>query len=67
MITRFGKHFEWVELWDRPDDPNHWDTRLDPEWRIFSEMMGAPPIGRISAARGPCCRVFGPAMPVGSN
>ena len=40
MITRFGKHFEWIELWDRPDDPTQWDTRLDPEWRIFSEMIG---------------------------
>lgn len=40
MITRFGKYFEWIELWDRPDDPGRWDTRLDPEWRIFSEMIG---------------------------
>ncbi len=40
MITRFGEHFEWIELWNRPDDPNEWDSRLDPEWRIFSEMIG---------------------------
>ena len=40
MITRFGKYFEWVEFWDRPDAPTQWDTRLDPEWRIFSEMVG---------------------------
>lgn len=40
MITRFGRHFEWIELWNRPDDLNEWDVRLDPEWRIFSEMIG---------------------------
>lgn len=40
MITRFGALFEWIELWNRPDDPNEWDLRLDPEYRIFSEMIG---------------------------
>src|SRR5207248_2547165 len=40
MITRFGRLFDWIELWNRPDDLNEWDTRLDPEWRIFSEMIG---------------------------
>jgi len=40
MITRFGAHFEWLELWDEPSDPALWDTRLDPEWQIFSEMIG---------------------------
>jgi CDP-paratose 2-epimerase len=40
MITRFGKYFEWIEFWDRPDVPTQWDLRLDPDWRIFSEMIG---------------------------
>ena len=40
IVTRFGKHFEWLELWNRPDDLNEWDARLDPEWRVFSEMIG---------------------------
>jgi len=40
MITRFGSYFEWLELWDKPDELTHWDTRLDPDWRIFSEMVG---------------------------
>ena len=40
MITRFGNFFEWIELWNRPDSPNEWDTRMDPEWQIFSEMVG---------------------------
>src|SRR5205823_2960336 len=32
--------FDWIELWSRPDDPHEWDSRLDPDWRIFSEMIG---------------------------
>jgi CDP-paratose 2-epimerase len=40
MITRFGKYFDWIEFWDRPDAPTQWDLRLDPEWKIFSQMIG---------------------------
>ena len=40
LITRFGEYFEWVEFWNRPNNPNEWDTRIDPEWNIFSEMIG---------------------------
>src|SRR5205807_9419903 len=38
MITRFGQFFEWIELWNQPN--NQWDSRIDPDWRIFSEMIG---------------------------
>jgi CDP-paratose 2-epimerase len=40
MISRFGQYFDWLEFWDRPDDPRQWDSRLDRDWRIFSEMVG---------------------------
>jgi CDP-paratose 2-epimerase len=40
MITRFGALFEWIELWNQPDNPHEWDSRLDPDWRIFCEMVG---------------------------
>ncbi len=40
MITRFGSLFEWIELWNRPNHLNEWDVRMDPDWRIFSEMIG---------------------------
>ncbi|MCU1336130.1 MAG: NAD-dependent epimerase/dehydratase [Bryobacterales bacterium] len=40
MITRFGNYFEWIELWNRPNHLNEWDARMDPDWRIFSEMIG---------------------------
>jgi CDP-paratose 2-epimerase len=40
MITRFGAFFEQVELWNQPSNLFYWDWRLDPEWWIFSEMVG---------------------------
>ncbi len=40
MITRFGDHFEYLELWNRPDDFLEWDSRLDRDWKIFTEMIG---------------------------
>jgi CDP-paratose 2-epimerase len=40
MITRFGEYFEWVELWNEPNNPTEWDSRMDPQWHIFSEMIG---------------------------
>ncbi|HEX8525195.1 MAG TPA: NAD-dependent epimerase/dehydratase family protein [Tepidisphaeraceae bacterium] len=41
MIKRFGKHFEYVELWDEPNNLREWDVALDPYWFKFSEMVGA--------------------------
>lgn len=40
MITRFGDHFDWVEFWNEPNNLREWDVTLDPEWRVFSEMVG---------------------------
>ncbi|HEV2294275.1 MAG TPA: NAD-dependent epimerase/dehydratase family protein [Tepidisphaeraceae bacterium] len=40
LITRYGKFFEWIELWNEPNDPRKWDAELDPYWIKFSEMIG---------------------------
>jgi CDP-paratose 2-epimerase len=40
MITEFGNHFQWMELWNEPNNLNDWDWRLDPRWHTFCEMMG---------------------------
>src|SRR5581483_9637545 len=40
FVTAFGEHFEWVELWNEPSNLLDWDWRLDPEWKVFSEMIG---------------------------
>ena len=39
MIMRFGDHFEWVELWNEPNNPHNWDWHLDPDWSIFCGML----------------------------
>lgn len=40
MMTRHGRHFEWLELWNEPNNLNDWDWRLDEEWHQFSAMVG---------------------------
>ncbi|HPP73601.1 MAG TPA: GDP-mannose 4,6-dehydratase [Armatimonadota bacterium] len=40
IITRFGDCFEWMELWNEPNNLREWDMTLDPDWNIFSEMVG---------------------------
>jgi CDP-paratose 2-epimerase len=40
MITRFGKYFEWVELWNEPTNISEWDWTIDPSWQVFAEMIG---------------------------
>jgi len=30
MIKKFGKHFEWLELWNEPNNLREWDVSLDP-------------------------------------
>jgi CDP-paratose 2-epimerase len=40
MIDRFGHLFQFVELWNHPGYVNEWDTRMDPDWSIFAEMVG---------------------------
>ncbi|HTF85011.1 MAG TPA: GDP-mannose 4,6-dehydratase [Cellvibrio sp.] len=40
MISRYGRYFEWVELWNEPNNLNDWDWRLDPDWSIFTDMIG---------------------------
>lgn len=41
MITRFGQYFNWVELWNEPNNVSEWDWTLDPQWWVFSEMVGS--------------------------
>ena len=30
-----------VMFWNEPNNKSHWDFELDPEWRIFAEMVEA--------------------------
>lgn len=39
FINKFGQHFEWVELWNEPNNRSEYDYTLDSNWDIFSEMI----------------------------
>ena len=39
-ITEFGDCFDMVELWNEPNNLSEYDWTLDPDWRIFCEMIG---------------------------
>lgn len=41
IITLHGDCFEWVELWNEPNNLNDWDWRMDQGWAIFREMVAA--------------------------
>jgi len=41
ILTRYGTHFEHIELWNEPNNLLDWDWREDQEWWLFSEMVGA--------------------------
>ncbi|MEX0762443.1 MAG: NAD-dependent epimerase/dehydratase family protein [Dehalococcoidia bacterium] len=41
VITELGDCFDWVEIWNEPNNLNDWDWRIDHEWHMFSEMAGA--------------------------
>lgn len=40
LVALYGAHFEWVELWNEPNNLSNWDWRIDPSWQAFSDMIG---------------------------
>jgi len=40
MITKYGEYFEWVELWNEPNNIIEYDFTMDTSWLKFSEMVG---------------------------
>ncbi|GGF09068.1 NAD-dependent epimerase/dehydratase family protein [Hymenobacter cavernae] len=40
FITELGEHFEWVELWNEPNNRAEYDFTLDFGWFKFAEMVG---------------------------
>jgi CDP-paratose 2-epimerase len=40
LLTELGDHFEWVELWNEPNNRSEWDWTLDPQWLTFTRMVG---------------------------
>ncbi len=40
ILTRHGRHFSHVELWNEPNNLLDWDWRVDPDHQMFCEMVG---------------------------
>lgn len=40
QIELFGDHFDWVELWNEPDNHREWNAAFDPHYEKFAEMVG---------------------------
>lgn len=40
VLTRHGRHFSHVELWNEPNNLLDWDWREDHDYQLFCEMVG---------------------------
>ncbi|MDQ3291020.1 MAG: GDP-mannose 4,6-dehydratase [Bacteroidota bacterium] len=41
LIQDLGEHFEWVELWNEPNNKQEYDFTLDSNWERFTQMVSA--------------------------
>jgi len=39
MIDRYGYVFEWIQLWNEANWQVYWDQELDPEGKLFAQMV----------------------------
>ncbi|MEX2574538.1 MAG: NAD-dependent epimerase/dehydratase family protein [Balneolaceae bacterium] len=39
ILQLYGDYFDWVELWNEPNNTSEYDFRLDPDWSIFNKMI----------------------------
>jgi beta-xylosidase len=54
---------EAVMLWNEPNNLSHWDFEIDPEWRIFADMVKTSSAA-IEAERPGLRRVLGGMSPI---
>ncbi len=40
ILKKYGSYFEWIELWNEPNNTSEYDFRLDPDWNIFNDFIG---------------------------
>jgi len=40
ILTRYGRHFRHIELWNEPNNLLDWDWREDSDFLLFCEMAG---------------------------
>ncbi len=39
LITDYGQYFDYIELWNEPNNKTEWDFTLDMGWKIFADMI----------------------------
>lgn len=39
IITKYGQYFDYIELWNEPNNKSEWDFTLDNNWSKFAEMI----------------------------
>lgn len=39
LITEYGEYFEYIELWNEPNNKTEWDFTLDMGWKKFADMI----------------------------
>lgn len=39
VINKYGNYFEYIELWNEPNDLSSYNNRLDPTWERFIDMI----------------------------
>lgn len=57
---------EAVMLWNEPNNLSHWDFEIDPEWRIYADMVKQA-ANAIAAERPGLLRVLGGISPIDAN
>lgn len=54
---------EAVMLWNEPNNLSHWDFEIDPDWKIFGEMVRAA-AAAVAAENDKLVRVLGGISPI---
>jgi beta-xylosidase len=57
---------EAVMFWNEPNNKSHWDFEIDPEWRIYAEMVKLA-AGAVAAENPRLTRVLGGISPIDAN
>lgn len=39
ILQKYGEHFEWVELWNEPNNTSEYDFRLDQDYSTFNKLI----------------------------
>ena len=39
LITDYGQYFDYIELWNEPNNKTEWDFTLDMGWKKFADMI----------------------------